>query len=135
MADEKNPSHQTGHTGGSGGGTNWLLGLEKLTTPSLEYVGIKIRDKLRAWLNEKARERALLRRAEKETLYRQLDLLNYGADQYAAVLENSLEVLLEQHFRTVGPLVRLAVTHYNIAPDRAFEYIIEGYQRHWNPEN
>jgi len=51
MADEKNPSHQTGHTGGSGGGTNWLLGLEKLTTPSLEYVGIKICDKLRAWLN------------------------------------------------------------------------------------
>lgn len=84
MADEKH-SGQSGH---SGGGQNWPFGLDKVTSSTFDFLGIKLRDKLRSWLNQKARERALLRRFEKEFLYRHVDLLNYGNDQYAALIAN-----------------------------------------------
>src|SRR6267142_1173939 len=92
MANEKNRSPH------SGSGTNWLFGLEKLTTPSFDYLGIRLRDKLRAYLTKKARERAVLRKFEKGFLYRHIDLLSYGADQYSAILETIADHMMEQHF-------------------------------------
>jgi hypothetical protein len=125
MADEKHP----GHSGQSGGaGQNWLFGLDKLTSPTFDFLGIKLRDKLRAWLNQKARERALLRRFEKDFLYRHLDLLNYGNDQYAAMLANVGGIMLERQLVYIAPLVRSAVIEHKIPPDRAFDCIMNGFQ-------
>jgi hypothetical protein len=107
------------------GGTNWLMGLDKLTTPTLDYFGIKIRDSLRVWLNEKARDRALLRRFEKEFLYRQIDLLNYGSDQFGAMLEKLSAVMLERQFQNVSMLVSHAVKECNLPSEKAFAAVME----------
>jgi hypothetical protein len=121
VAEEKNQN--------SNSSPNWLLGLDKLTTPSFDYVGLKLRDKLRAYLNENARDRAMLRRFEKEFLYNQIDLLNYGADQYAAYLETMGGTMLQRHFQTLLPVVRFAVLDFKIQPERAFECILAGFSR------
>jgi hypothetical protein len=110
------------------GGPNWLLGLDKLTAPTFDFLGIKLRDKLRAWLTQKARERALLRRFEKGFLYRHVDLLDYGDEQYAAMLTNMGPIMLERQYAYVAPLVRFAVTEYKIPPDRAFDLVLMGFQ-------
>jgi len=105
-----------------------LFGLDKLTAPTFDFLGIKLRDKLRAWLNQKARERALLRRFEKDFLYRHVDLLNYGDDQYAAMLTNMSGVMLERQLAYITPLVRFAVTGFKVQPERAFDCVLKGFE-------
>ena len=111
------------------GGPNWLLGLDKLTSPTFDFLGIKLRDRLRSWLYQKARERALLHRFEKGFLYRHVDLLNYGDDQYAAMLANVTGVMLERQYENIVPLVHFAVAEFKIPPERAFECVLKGFER------
>ena len=108
---------------------NWLFGLDKLTTPALDFVGLKLRDKLRVYLSEKARERIMLRRFENEFLYRQIDLLNYGGDQYAAYLQTMGDTMLKRHFETLLPVIRFAISDFKIQPEKAFECILSGFSR------
>jgi hypothetical protein len=114
MADEK--AH----------GPNWLLGVDKLTTPTFDFLGVKLRDKLRTWMAKTARERATIRRFEKEFLYRHMDLRGYGAVMYEGMLENMVPILLERQFEVIKPLIIFAVTEHQIPPERAFEVLLQG---------
>lgn len=117
MADEK-------HSGGQ----NWLFGLDKLTAPTFDFLGIKLRDKLRAWLNQNARERALLRRFEKDFLYRHIDLLNYGNAQFSAMMSNASALMVERQFQNVAPVVKYAVVECGVPPDKAFDAVMKGFR-------
>jgi hypothetical protein len=123
MAEEKNASQ--------GAGTNWLVGVDKITTPTFEFIGFRIRDKLRTWLSQKARERVVLRRLEQEVLYRQVDLVNYGCDQFIASLDVSLELMLARHFETITPLIAAAVSAHQLKPERALECLAAGHTSKW----
>ena len=120
MADDKHDANP------SNCGPNWLFGVDKLTAPTFDFLGLKLRDKLRSWLNQKARERALLRRFEKEFLYRHVDLLNYSDDQYVAMLVNVTGIMLGRQYEHLSPLVHFAVTEFKIPPERAFECVLKG---------
>jgi hypothetical protein len=76
--------------------------------------------------------RALLRRFEKEFLYRHIDLLNYGNEQFAAVMSNASAIMVERQFQNVAPLVKYAVTECRVPPDKAFDAVLKGFR--WGPD-
>ena len=103
-------------------------GSAKLTSPTFEYLGFKLRDTIRSWMSSKVKERAALRRAEVGFLYRQLDLLDYGNDQYAAYLESMTKVMLDRHFDVITPLAKQVVAERKIPPERSMEILHAGLQ-------
>ncbi len=105
------------------------LGIGKLTSPTFEYLGFKLRDTIRSWMSSKVKERAALRRAEVGFLYRQLDLLDYGNDQYAAYLESMTKVMLDRHFDVITPLAKQVVAERKIPPERSMEIFMQGFSQ------
>ena len=70
-----------------------------------------------------------MRRAEVGTLYRQLDLLDYGNDQYAAYLESMTKVMLDRHFNVITPLAKQVVAERKILPSAAWRYFMQGFSQ------
>ena len=87
-------------------GANLLLGLDRLTTPMFEFLGLKLRDTVRTWMSAKAKDRAALRRFEKDFLYRQIDIRNYADDQFTGLLDLIAERMIERHISTFKPLMK-----------------------------
>ena len=56
------------------------------------------------FISEKSRERAKLRRYEKDFLYREIDLLNYSSEQFAAYLDSLGRLTIERHLQNLLPL-------------------------------
>ncbi len=113
----------------SSGGPNWLLGADKLTTPTLEFLGFKIRDTIRSYLNSKARERAAVRKFEREFFIRQGDLLYYGADQFALTFPALEKELLDRTFARFESLMKAIAEEGAIDPTRALEVVTSGFIR------
>ena len=106
-----------------------MLGVDKLTTPTLEFLGIKIRDSVRSYLNSKARERAAVRKFEREFFVRQAELLSYGADQFALGFEKLESELLDRAFVRFEALMKSIAEGKAIEPLRALDIIACGVAR------
>ena len=113
----------------SSGGTNWTLGLDKLTTPTLEFLGLKIRDTVRTYLNSKVRERAAMRKFEREFFVRQSELLSYGSDQYALTFVGLEIELLDRAFVRFEAVVTRIAEEHAVDPIRALEVTFSGFAR------
>ena len=62
-------------------------------------------------------------------MYRHIDLLSNSADYYAAMLETMSGMMIERHFEIVAPMVRFAITEFQIPPERAFDCVSQGFTR------
>lgn len=116
----------SGENSSEGGGPNWTLGLDKLTTPTMEFFGIKLRDTIRSYLNSKARERAAVRKFEREFFIRQSELLYYSADQYASGFSALEAELLDRAFVRFENLVKKIAEEKSIEPMRVLELVKNG---------
>jgi hypothetical protein len=67
------PNGKNSRARASSSGTHWLLGFDQIDGRTLDYLGIRLQGKFQAYLNKKARERARLKKFEKEFLYRQVE--------------------------------------------------------------
>jgi hypothetical protein len=118
MPDEKHPGEK--HPSETKHGTNWLSPVEKLVNPSLEFLGAKLKDKLRAWMSQKARERASLRRLQTDFVYRRIDYLGYGIEEFRTSYPPLMQEMLEQDIEAMKPALKIVINEYKIPIERAW---------------
>ena len=98
-----------------------------------EFLGLKLRDTVRTWMSAKAKDRAALRRFEKDFLYRQIDIRNYADDQFTGLLDLIAERMIERHISTFKPLMKHGAEFYKVPPERALECIVAAFTHEEEP--
>jgi hypothetical protein len=79
---------------------------DKLFVPTLEVIGIKLRDTVRSYLSAKTKERVAIRKVERETLERQIELTAYGFDQFEFTFDPLESLIIERSLERMGPIVK-----------------------------
>ncbi|MDQ8196236.1 hypothetical protein QEH59_17510 [Coraliomargarita sp. SDUM461004] len=101
--------------------TNWLLGLDKVTAPTFEYLGFKLRDTVKSYLKSKTRERIATRRLEKNALIRHNELLYYSADQFASSFTEIEEAIVAKAIKQIERPLRNTIVRNEMQFDRVIE--------------
>jgi hypothetical protein len=120
----------------SAGGTNWYFGADKLLSPSLELLGNKLRDGLKAYLNKKSREKEQLAKAQRKFLERQVIVLKFSHVQLVHVVEFFEKHILSTELPRAAVILRETVQGNQLSDYEAvFQAVMNGVRRDPAPDS